>query len=60
MSTIYYITQDDIENKETLASFIYANKEVSYYYSDNFDEDFYIMLANVGFISVSHSEEGKQ
>jgi len=60
MSQIYYITPEDIKDKNTLVNFIYANTEISYYYSDLFDEDFYINLANVGFISVSHSEDGKQ
>jgi len=60
MSQIYYITPNDIEDKETLVNFIYANKNVSYYYTDNFDEEFYINLAHAGFISVSHSEDGVQ
>lgn len=60
MSTIYYITQNDVEDKETLLNFIYANQNVSYYYTDNFDMDFYIMLAQAGFISVSHSEDDIQ
>ena len=57
MSKIYYITPDDIKDKETLVNFIYANTSVSYYYTDSFDEDFYICLAHAGFISVSHSED---
>lgn len=60
MSTIYYITPNDIEDKETLVHFIYANKNISYYYTDNFDEKFYISLAHAGFICVSHSENGIQ
>jgi len=60
MSKIYYITPDDITDTNTLVNFIYANTTVSYYYTDNFDEDFYINLANAGFISVSHSEDGIQ
>jgi len=60
MSKIYYITPDDIADTNTLVNFIYANTTVSYYYTDIFDEDFYINLANAGFISVSHSEDGIQ
>lgn len=60
MSKVYYITPSDIQDKNILLNFIYANTDVSYYYSDIFDEDFYINLARAGFISVSHSEEGKQ
>ncbi|MDC0932432.1 hypothetical protein OAR97_01160 [Arcobacteraceae bacterium] len=60
MSQIYYITQTDIEDKDILINFIYANKDVSYYYTDIYDEDFYINLARIGFISISHTEEGKQ
>ena len=60
MSQIYNITPEDIENKNTLVNFIYSNTNVSYYYSDIFDEDFYINLARVGFICVSHSEDNKQ
>lgn len=60
MSKIYYITPQDIEDKETLVNFIYANTTISYYYSDFFDEDFYIKLATAGFISVSHREDDIQ
>jgi Leu/Phe-tRNA-protein transferase len=60
MSTIYIITPNDIKDKETLVNFIYANTNVNYYYSDNFNLDFYIELAHAGFISVSHSEDGIQ
>lgn len=60
MSKIYYITPDDIQDTNTLVNYIYANTTVSYYYTDKFDEDFYISLAQAGFISVSHSEDGIQ
>lgn len=60
MSQVYYITQADLEDKNILINFIYANTNVSYYYSDVFEEDFYINLARAGFICVSHSEEGQQ
>jgi Leu/Phe-tRNA-protein transferase len=60
MSQIYYITKADIEDKDTLINFIYSNTDVSYYYTELFDEDFYITLAKVGFISISHTEENIQ
>ena len=60
MSQIYYITQEDIEDKDTLLDLIYANEKVNYYFSDNFDCEFYIKLARAGFISVSHIEDNIQ
>ena len=60
MSQIYYITQSDIEDQNILFNFVYENMDVNYYYSDNFDLDFYIKLARAGFISVSHTEDDTQ
>jgi len=60
MSQIFYITKEDIENKDILFNSIYSNNEVNYYYSDNFDCEFYIKLAQLGFISVSHYEDDIQ
>jgi len=59
MSDIYYITQKDIDNN-TLHEFIYPNKTVNYYYSDDFSLSFYIKLAKAGFISVSHTQDNTQ
>jgi Leu/Phe-tRNA-protein transferase len=52
MSQIYYITKNDIDNHNTLFNFIYPNKELNYYYSDDFSVEFYIALAKAGFITV--------
>ncbi len=60
MSQIYYITQEDIEDKDTLFSAIYSNDKVNYYFSDDFSCEFYILLARLGFISVSYMEDGVQ
>lgn len=53
MAEIYYITKKDIDNKNTLFNFIYPNKDLNYYISDDFSSEFYIKLAKAGFISVS-------
>ncbi|MGB5867556.1 MAG: hypothetical protein WBG69_06770 [Arcobacteraceae bacterium] len=60
MSQIYYITPNDIADKNILFNFIYENMEINYYYSDDFSLDFYIKLARAGFISVSHTQDNTQ
>ncbi len=60
MSQIYFITKENIEDKEILFDFIYPNKELNYYVSDDFSCEFYILLAKAGFISVSHILDDKQ
>ena len=60
MSQIYYITPNDIEDKNILFNFIYENMEVNYYYSDDFSLEFYIKLARAGFICVSHTQDNTQ
>lgn len=59
MSKIYFITYDDIKNKELVDSFIHPNEDLNYYCSDDFSCDFYIELAYEGFISVSEKYEEK-
>ncbi len=49
---MYYITKKDIEDKNILFNFIYPNKFLNYYISDDFSPQFYIILAKAGFISV--------
>ena len=58
MSKIYYITPENLEDKDILYDLIYKNEKLNYYYSDNFSPEFYISLAKAGFISVSYVEEG--
>ncbi len=56
---IYYLGHKDLLNKHILFNFIYQNKKLNYYYSDDFSEEFYIQLAYSGFISVSDKINGK-
>lgn len=60
MSDIYYITEQNLEDEHILFDFIYKNKEVNYYYSDDFSLSFYVKLAHAGFISVSHTQDNTQ
>ena len=60
MSQIYFITKENIEDKDILFNFIYPNKELNYYISDDFSCEFYILLARAGFISVSYMQDDKQ
>ncbi|MEA3383675.1 MAG: hypothetical protein U9Q20_03240 [Campylobacterota bacterium] len=56
MSQIYQLTHQDIKDENTLYNFIYKREDLNYYYSDSFNQEFYIDLAKAGFISVSHNE----
>ncbi len=60
MSQIYFITKENIEDRDILFNFIYPNKELNYYISDDFSCDFYILLARAGFISVSYMKDDIQ
>ncbi len=55
---IYYLSHGDIDDRHVLFNFIYPNKELNYYYSDDFSPSFYIKLARAGFISVSDTING--
>ena len=57
MSKIYYITKENLEDKDILHNLIYQNMDLNYYYSDDFSPEFYISLARAGFISVSYIED---
>jgi Leu/Phe-tRNA-protein transferase len=52
-SKIYYITPDIIKDKNYFHQMC-ENREICYYWSDNWSESFYIELAKAGFISVTH------
>ena len=52
-NTIYYLQHKDILNKEILINEIYNNLNTNYYFTDSFEEDFYIDLCYLGFISTS-------
>jgi len=57
---IYYITHENIKDKNILEDFIYSNNDLNYYFSDSFCADFYIDLALAGFISVWYKEDDTQ
>lgn len=52
---IYYLSLNDIRTKDLVKNYIYTNLKENYYWSNDFSEDFYIELANFGFISISAS-----
>lgn len=56
---IYYITLDDLTNKETLFNYIYPNMQENYYWSDDYSAEFYITAAQCGFITTSMYKEEK-
>jgi Leu/Phe-tRNA-protein transferase len=53
LSQIFYLSKKELNSKEILNNFIYPNKDVNYYISDDFSPEFYIDLAKKGFITVS-------
>ncbi len=55
--TIYYLTYEDVLDKNVLFNQIYPNLEHNYYWSDDWSCEFYILLAYSGFISVSFLAE---
>lgn len=57
---IYYLSFEQLKDKKILENFIYPNKEINYYISDDFSNSFYIQLAYEGFISVSQTIQNNQ
>lgn len=51
--TIYYLGINDIRTANLVEDYIYTNYDLNYYWSNDFSQDFYIELANFGFISIS-------
>ncbi len=51
--TIYYLDDETISNHALVEEYIYPNKELNYYWSDDFSPDFYKKLAIAGFITTS-------
>lgn len=49
---IYLLEKNDIFDKDIIFT-IYQNKDINYYVSSDFSEEFYILLAKSGFISTS-------
>lgn len=58
-NTIYYLSHDDIKNKNIVYNHIYTDNDTNYYFSDDFSKDFYIDLAALGFISTSTYYQNK-
>ena len=56
-SMIYYLSKEDIRTSNLVKNYIYTNYDLNYYWSNDFSEDFYIELANFGFISISSPNE---
>jgi Leu/Phe-tRNA-protein transferase len=57
-SVVYYLSLEDIMDKNILFNHIYANENSNYYISDDISTDFYINQALYGFISTSiHLED---
>jgi Leu/Phe-tRNA-protein transferase len=52
-SVVYYLTFEDIKDKNILFNYIYANENSNFYLSDDLSKDFYINQAYCGFISTS-------
>ena len=55
--TIYYLSKEDIRTSNLVKDYIYTNYDLNYYWSNDFSQDFYIELANFGFISISSPNE---
>lgn len=51
---IYYINQEKLRDKSYLNNIICLNMDNSYYWSDNWSCEFYIELAQAGFINTSY------
>lgn len=58
-STIYYLTLEDLNDKNVLYNYIYKNLNTNYYVSDDFSNEFYIKLAFCGFICTSYTLDEK-
>ncbi len=51
--TIYYLDDETISNQALIEEYIYPNKELNYYWSDDFSPQFYQKLATAGFITTT-------
>ena len=57
---IYEISLEDVLDEEILLHEIYADLNHDYYWSDDFSPQFYITLAELGFISIAIKYEGQK
>jgi len=53
-SQIYYLTSEKLRDKNYFDEQLCADMTNSYYWSDNWSEEFYIKLSKAGFISTTH------
>lgn len=58
-SVVYFLTFEDIKDKNILFNHIYANENSNFYISDDLSKDFYINQALCGFISTSVTLENE-
>ena len=58
-SVVYYLSLEDIKDKNILFNYIYANLDSNYYISDDLSAEFYALQAVSGFIATSISLENK-
>ena len=58
-SKIYYLDRQTLNDRSILDEHIYKNLELNYYWSDDFSPEFYIELANAGFITVGMKDNGR-
>lgn len=57
-NNLYKLTHENILDKNLLENFIYQSMDHNYYYSEEFDEKFYIDLALKGFITIWYEDDG--
>jgi len=57
---IYEISLEDVLDKEILCNEIYADLSHDYYWSDDYSVEFYITLAQLGFITIAIKYEGQE
>ncbi|WP_373036090.1 hypothetical protein [Sulfurimonas sp.] len=55
---IYYLSREKLKDKLYFKEQICADMDNSYYWSDDWSSDFYIELADAGFISTSYDTKG--
>jgi len=54
-----YIRLIDLQNEEILNDYIYRNKEINYYFTDDWSAEIYDEFAYAGFISITTKDELK-
>jgi len=54
MQEIYKITPETLKKRDYFEACIIPNRRTNYYWSDEWSEEFYIRLAQLGFISTTY------